>query len=168
MSTQSAATQPSHDDVIAAVQRSGDRQLAILIADPGGFVLRPTELPGVMNHRVFRVMLTGTDHPTSFWLASNPNGGSATVLSQNLAGVAAFLRAEPSVWGAEDIARQFYELYRDQGLHSEILSAPSPSAERRGDGLHLRLAVRSEGRNELWKIDLPSAGAPAITVEALP
>jgi len=159
---------PGHDEVVAAVQRSGDRQLAILIGDPSSYVLRPTELAGVTHHRVFRVLFTATDHPMSFWLATDRSGGGATVLSQHLPGVAAFLHAEPALWNASDVARQFYELYRDQGVHSELLTSPAPAVERRGDGLRLRLAVRSDQRSELWKVELPAAGTPAIAVEAMP
>jgi len=159
---------PSDAEVAAAVRRSGDQQLAILLRDPGGYVLRPTELPGVKHHQVFRVMFTGTDHPMSFWLATDRGGGEATVLSQHLAGVAAFLRGEPELAAAPDLAHSFHELYRDQDIRSELLSAPAPVVDRRADGLHLRLAVRSDGRNELWKVDLPAAGAPVLAVEALP
>lgn len=168
VSKQDGASQPAREEVLAAVQRSGDKQLAILMADPGGHVLRPTELAGVKHHKVFRVLFTGTDHPMSFWLATDGSGGNATVLTQHLAGVAAFLRAEPELWGANDVARRFHELYRDQGAHSEVLSSPAPVAERRADGLHLRLAVRSDGQSELWKVELPAAGSPRIAVEALP
>lgn len=168
VSKQDGAIQPTRDEVLAAVQRSGDRQLAILMADPGGYVLRPTDLAGVSHHRVFRVLFTGTDHPMSFWLATDQSGANATVLSQHLEGVAAFLRDEPDLWSADDVARRFHELYRDQAEHSEILSSPAPVAERRAGGLHLRLAVRSDGRSELWKVELPAAGAPTISVEALP
>lgn len=168
MSKQDGVIQPSQQDVAAAVQRSGDQQLAILMADPGGYVLRPTDFAGVKHHRIFRVLFTGSDHPMSFWLAADRGGANATVLSQHLAGVAAFLRNEPDLWGAADIATIFHELYRDQGVRSEVLRSPAPIVERRADGLHLRLAVRSDDRNELWKVDLPTAGAPAISVEALP
>ncbi len=168
VSKQDGPTQPSRDEVLAAVQRSGDRQLALLMADPGGYVLRPTDLPGVANHRVFRVLFTDTDHPMSFWLATDRSGGNATVLTQHLEGVAAFLRAEPALWGADDVAQRFHELYRDQGVRSEILPSPAPAVERRGGGLHLRLAVRSEDRSELWKVELPASGASKIATEVLP
>lgn len=160
--------QPDKNEVLAAVQRSGDQQLAVLMADPSGYVLRPTDLTGVKHHQVFRVLFTGTDHPMSFWLATDRSGGNATVLSQHVNGIAAFLRGEPELWASSDLARTFHELYRDQSVHSEILSSPAPVTERRGDGVHLRLAVRSDGQNELWKVDLPAAGASAIAVEALP
>jgi hypothetical protein len=168
VSKQDGPKQPSRDEVLAAVQRSGDRQLAILMADPGGFVLRPTDLPGVANHRVFRVLFTDTDHPTSFWLATDRSGGNAAVLTQHLEGVAGFLRAEPALWGADDVAQRFHELYRDQGVRSEILPSPAPSVERRGGGLHLRLTVRSEDRSELWKVEIPASGASKLAAEVLP
>ncbi len=168
VSKQDGPNQPGRDEVLAAVQRSGDRQLAILMADPGGYVLRPTDLPGVSNHRVYRVLFTDTDHPMSFWLATDRRGGNATVLTQHLEGVAAFLRAEPALWGADDVAQRFYDLYRDQGVRSEVLPSPAPAAERRDGGLHLRLAVRSEGRSELWKVEVPASGASKLSVEALP
>lgn len=167
VSRQDGVTQPGRDEVLAAVQRSGDRQLATLMGD-GGHVLRPTELAGVSHHRVFRVLFTDTDHPMSFWLATDKGGGNATVLSQHLDGVAAFLRAEPELWNADDLPRRFHDLYRDQSVHSEVLSSPAPVVERRGDGRALRLAVRSDGRSELWKVELPAAGSPKISVEALP
>lgn len=167
VSKQEGVIQPSAKDVAAAVQRSGDQQLAILMADPGGYVLRPTDFPGMKHHRLFRVLFTGSDHPMSFWLATDRSGANATVLSQHLAGVAAFLRDEPDLWGAVDVAARFHELYRDQGIHSEVLGSPAAVVERRADGLHLQLSVRSDDRNELWKVDLPTAGAPAISVEAL-
>lgn len=168
VSKQDGAAVPGKKEVLTAVQRSGDQQLAILMRDPGGYVLRPTDLPGVKNHRVFRVVFAGTDHPMSFWLATDRSGGAASVLSQHLVGVAEFLRAEPELWGAGDIAQRFHELYRDQAVHSEVLSSPAAVAERRADGLHLRLAVRSDGQSEIWKVELPLGGAPAIKVEALP
>lgn len=168
VSKQDGAIQPGRAEVLAAVQRAGDRQLATLMGDQGGYVLRPTDLAGVSHHRVFRVLFTDTDHPMSFWLATDRSGGNATVLSQHLGGVAAFLRDEPELWNADDVARRFHELYRDQGEHSEILSSPAPAAERRPDGLHLRLAVRSDGGNELWKVELPTTGAPKFTAEVLP
>lgn len=168
MSKQDGVIQPSQKEVAAAVQRSGDQQLAILMADPGGYVLRPTDLAGMKHHRMFRVLFTGSDHPMSFWLATDRSGAGATVLSQHLVGVATFLRDEPDLWGAADVATRFHELYRDQGAHSEVLPSPAPVVERRADGLHLRLAVRNDDRNEIWKVDLPAAGAPAISVEALP
>lgn len=166
-SKQDGVIQPSHKDVVAAVQQSGDQQLAVLMTDPSGYVLRPTDLAGVKHHRVFRVLFTESDHPMSFWLATDRSGAGATVLSQHLVGVAEFLRDEPDLRGAADVAARFHELYRDQGTHSEVLGSPAPVVERRADGLHLRLAVRSDDRNELWKVELPATGAPAISVDAL-
>jgi len=168
VSKQDGVIQPSQKDVAAAVERSGDQQLAVLMADPGGYVLRPTDFAGVKHHRIYRVLFTGSDHPMSFWLAADRNGAHATVLSQHLAGVATFLRDEPDLLGSADIAARFHELYRDQGVHSEVLRSPAPLVERRADGLHLRLAVRNDDQNEIWKVDLPTAGAPAISVEVLP
>lgn len=83
---------PSHDAVLAATKRTGDAELASFVASPDEYALRRQDLLGVENHVVWRVMLD-LDHPMSFWLATDLEGQHATVLSEQLANVHAFLLA---------------------------------------------------------------------------
>jgi hypothetical protein len=157
---------PTRDEVIAAVSRTGDRELVDLVA--GQFGVRPTDLPGVEHHRIYRVVLADTDHPMSFWLATDASGASPRVLSQRLEAVVELLRAEPALLGAADLPVRFHELYRDQGAQAQVLDDPPPAVERAADGLRLTLAVRTGGVDQRWDVLIPEAGEPSMTVSKLP
>ncbi|MEM9490336.1 MAG: hypothetical protein AAGC55_14415 [Myxococcota bacterium] len=158
---------PSHGDMLAAAQRAGDKELEGLLADPDSYILRTTEMTGVEYHQIFRVVFVDTDHPMSFWLATDTMGNAATVLSQNLAGVHAFLRAESALLSGDGLPERFHDLYRHQGVQSKLLDTPRAVVERSAGDVHLKLAVQSDGDREVWKIALPAQGEPSLTVEPL-
>lgn len=113
-------------------------------------------------------MPSDTDHPMSFWLATDASGASPRVLSQRLDEVVELLRAEPALLGAADLPVRFHELYRDQGVGAQVLADPPPGVERAADGLRLTLAVRTDGVNQRWNVVIPEADKPSMTVSKLP
>ena len=161
-------TKPTHETVRAAVTRSGDRQLDALIQGPGSYVLRAETAPDVEHHQVFRVLLTETDHPMSFWIATDPDATTASVLSGQLDAVSGFLASEPRVVGAADLVARFHDLFRPQGVHSKVLDDPAPRVSRDSTGVALRYAVLIDGEREEWSVRLPANGRPTILTQPLP
>lgn len=167
MST-SSDQKPSHAQVVAAIASSGDAELRGLVTRSEDYVLRRQDRTDLTGHTLYRVLMTNTDHPMSFWLAVPNNGVAPAVLSQNLSAVHAFLRHEPALAALEGDAliAAFFDLYRHQGVRARIAAQPTPSVERGSARTTLRFGVAEAHMTETWTVTLPTQGQPSIAIEA--
>jgi hypothetical protein len=165
---QALLPKPSHEQVVAAVKASGDKELEHLARDPTSYVLRYTEMADVAHHDVYRVLLTQVSHPMSFWLAVAHGDSAVSVLTHQLEAIQRFLLAEPALMAASDLPARIVELFRYHEVRVTLLSDPAPRVERSPTATRLWLAVDDEGRRRLWDLTLPATGRPTLVTTELP
>jgi len=163
-----ADPKPTHERLVAALQASGEVEYAAMITGAGDYVLTEEALDGMSEHKLYRVTLTRSDHPTSFWIAAPLDGRTDLILSQHLAGIHNFLLHEATLQGlpSADLVKLFFELYRDQGTHASIAPLPPSLVVRNDKGLQIVLQVVEGPVLKTWTVGLPVEGFPNLTVES--
>lgn len=162
----SARTTPWHREVAAAVERTGDPELAGWVSDPGGYALLPVTLDEVGEHDLFALQPVDVGHPLAVVLARHRPSGGLAVTSGRPAAVWEVLRHEP---GPPQPAVVVALLARTWG-EAEYVGPVSGDAVQPDDGgWRCDLVVRLVDRDLLqrWTARLTAHDA-ALTVQPWP
>lgn len=162
-----------HSALLDALGRQGDASVASLFASEEDYWVEPVPFDGITASRIFRGVPSDTSEPVDFLFAVDLRSGKAVLTSQNPAGVASVLFAEPAVFDKPALPKLAFELLRPRAVALTFLGdaadAPEalraawspPTATRSGDGLRLAFQVLDEGRLIEWQLELtpPASGA---------
>ncbi len=170
---------PSHQVVLSAVQKSGDRELEDWVMVEGEYAVSPIQLPGISDHALFEVIPGAVSHPMRFYLAVRRADGDTFVLTGQPAGLARLAHAESGWLESPSVARDLVRLLAPTsdrtwlvedgapltGVDAAISLQVLPAHLRvEGEEVRMTLYVVDHGqRLQRWELTLPRSGDPRWT-----
>lgn len=173
---------PSHEQVISAVEATGDKELMQWV-EGGQYTARRVDNSLLTAHALYQVFPTHTSHPMSFYMALDLRGGGAFVTTGNAEGLARLVRADPELAESPEFpawAVEWLSLVPDT---LRILSTPDelppgvrlstppmpPVIDRTPDGVRLELfVIDPEGRVKQWILEVPREGQATLRTSRVP
>ena len=166
----------SHTQIHQAVQTLNNPEMLDWVESPDDYATKLQPFQGISAHALYQITPSHTSHPMSFYLAAKNE--DSYVVSGNIAGFAALVRAEPALLTGEDAGKRIVELlcelpdtctFIEDGaalraipLDVSIQIAPV-EIDQTAQGWQIQLFLIDDiQRLQRWNINIPLTGKPVF------
>lgn len=156
--TETARRRPLHTQVVEAVARSGDAELAGWVEQPQDYVLLPVEVDGIVSYDLFALQPVDVGHPLAVCVAWHEPTGRCLMTSGDPHAVYEVVAATPGSPPPEAVVSLLAPTWAGAEYVEPGSGALAVTSDGRGYDCDL-VVQTSEGRRQRWRVRLAPDGS---------